>query len=147
VEEAIVHRKGATPAGQGSDGCDPRLHGRPRLRSARQWRRALHNSAAHGARQAHEPHPAFKSLSEERWREHLGGARRHPHRRLPRRGARSIQGRLRPSSRSERPRGPRREVHPEDRAHGRPAANRGARRVAGRIGYFLSSARPNSVAR
>ncbi len=69
--EAIVHRKGATPAGMGVMGVIPGSMGDPGyVVRGRGDERSL-NSAAHGAGRLMSRSAAFKSLSEERWREYL----------------------------------------------------------------------------
>ena len=69
--EAIVHRKGATPAGRGVMGVIPGSMGDPGyVVRGRGDERSL-NSAAHGAGRRMSRTRAFKTLSEERWREQL----------------------------------------------------------------------------
>ena len=69
--EAIVHRKGATPAGRGVMGVIPGSMGDPGyIVRGRGDERSI-NSAAHGAGRRMSRTQAFKTLSEERWREHL----------------------------------------------------------------------------
>lgn len=69
--EAIVHRKGATPAGRGVMGVIPGSMGTPGYVVRGRGDERSINSAAHGAGRRMSRTQAFKTLSEERWREHL----------------------------------------------------------------------------
>jgi len=69
--EAIVHRKGATPAGRGVMGVIPGSMGDPGYVVRGRGDERSINSAAHGAGRRMSRTQAFKTLSEERWREHL----------------------------------------------------------------------------
>lgn len=70
-KEAIVHRKGATPAGRGVMGVIPGSMGDPGyVVRGRGNERAL-NSASHGAGRLMSRSQAFKSIPEERWKEYL----------------------------------------------------------------------------
>ena len=69
--EAIVHRKGATPAGLGVMGVIPGSMGTPGYVVRGRGDERSINSAAHGAGRRMSRTQAFKTLSEERWREHL----------------------------------------------------------------------------
>ena len=69
--EAIVHRKGATPAGRGVMGVIPGSMGDPGYVVRGRGDERSINSAAHGAGRRMSRTRAFKTLSEERWREHL----------------------------------------------------------------------------
>ena len=69
--EAIVHRKGATPAGLGVMGVIPGSMGDPGYVVRGRGDERSINSAAHGAGRRMSRTQAFKTLSEERWREHL----------------------------------------------------------------------------
>ena len=69
--EVLVHRKGATPAGRGVMGVIPGSMGdQGYVVRGRGDERSI-NSAAHGAGRRMSRTQAFKTLSEERWREHL----------------------------------------------------------------------------
>jgi len=70
-KEAIVHRKGATPAGRGVMGVIPGSMGDPGYVVRGRGDERSINSAAHGAGRRMSRTQAFKTLSEERWREHL----------------------------------------------------------------------------
>jgi tRNA-splicing ligase RtcB len=69
--EAIVHRKGATPAGRGVMGVIPGSMGDPGYVVRGRGDERSINSAAHGAGRRMSRTQAFKTLSEERWREQL----------------------------------------------------------------------------
>jgi tRNA-splicing ligase RtcB len=69
--EAVVHRKGATPAGRGVMGVIPGSMGDPGYVVRGRGDERSINSAAHGAGRRMSRTQAFKTLSEERWREHL----------------------------------------------------------------------------
>jgi tRNA-splicing ligase RtcB (3'-phosphate/5'-hydroxy nucleic acid ligase) len=69
--ESIVHRKGATPAGRGVLGVIPGSMGDPGYVVRGRGDERSMNSAAHGAGRRMSRTQAFKTLSEERWREHL----------------------------------------------------------------------------
>jgi tRNA-splicing ligase RtcB len=69
--EAIVHRKGATPAGRGVMGVIPGSMGDPGYVVRGRGDERSINSTAHGAGRRMSRTQAFKTLSEERWREHL----------------------------------------------------------------------------
>jgi tRNA-splicing ligase RtcB len=69
--EAIVHRKGATPAGRGVMGVIPGSMGDPGYVVRGRGDERSINSAAHGAGRRMSRTQAFKTLSAERWREHL----------------------------------------------------------------------------
>jgi tRNA-splicing ligase RtcB len=69
--EAIVHRKGATPAGRGVMGVIPGSMGDPGYVVRGKGNERSINSAAHGAGRLMSRSAAFKSLSEERWRGYL----------------------------------------------------------------------------
>ena len=56
-EEVVVHRKGATPAGEGALGSHPGLHGRSGLPRARQGRSRLAVFGQPRCRSRDEPHP------------------------------------------------------------------------------------------
>jgi tRNA-splicing ligase RtcB (3'-phosphate/5'-hydroxy nucleic acid ligase) len=69
--EAIVHRKGATPAGPGVMGVIPGSMGDPGyVVRGKGDERAL-NSASHGAGRVMSRSAAFKSIPEERWKNYL----------------------------------------------------------------------------
>ena len=70
-KEAIVHRKGATPAGRGVMGVIPGSMGDPGYVVRGRGNARSINSAAHGAGRRMSRTQAFKTLSEEHWREHL----------------------------------------------------------------------------
>jgi tRNA-splicing ligase RtcB (3'-phosphate/5'-hydroxy nucleic acid ligase) len=69
--EAIVHRKGATPAGRGVMGVIPGSMGDPGYVVRGKGDERSINSASHGAGRLMSRSAAFKSLSEERWRGYL----------------------------------------------------------------------------
>ncbi len=69
--EAIVHRKGATPAGRGVMGVIPGSMGDPGYVVRGKGEERSLNSASHGAGRLMSRSAAFKSLSEERWKEYL----------------------------------------------------------------------------
>ena len=69
--EAVVHRKGATPAGRGGMGVIPGSMGDPGYVVRGRGDERSINSAAHGAGRRMSRTQAFKTLSEERWREYL----------------------------------------------------------------------------
>jgi tRNA-splicing ligase RtcB len=69
--EAIVHRKGATPAGRGVMGVIPGSMGDPGYVVRGRGEDRSINSAAHGAGRRMSRTQAFKTLSEERWRAYL----------------------------------------------------------------------------
>jgi tRNA-splicing ligase RtcB len=69
--EAIVHRKGATPAGRGVMGVIPGSMGDPGYVVRGRGNAHSINSAAHGAGRRMSRTQAFKTLSEERWRGYL----------------------------------------------------------------------------
>ncbi|HZF59539.1 MAG TPA: RtcB family protein [Rubrobacter sp.] len=69
--EAIVHRKGATPAGRGVMGVIPGSMGDPGYVVRGKGDERSLNSASHGAGRLMSRSAAFKSLSEERWRGYL----------------------------------------------------------------------------
>ncbi|HEV2093464.1 MAG TPA: RtcB family protein [Rubrobacter sp.] len=69
--EVLVHRKGATPAGRGVMGVIPGSMGTPGYVVRGRGDERSINSAAHGAGRRMSRTQAFKTLSEERWREHL----------------------------------------------------------------------------
>ncbi len=68
---AVVHRTGATPAGRGVMGVIPGSMGDPGYVVRGRGDQRSINSAAHGAGRRMSRTQAFKTLSEERWREHL----------------------------------------------------------------------------
>ena len=70
-KEAVVHRKGATPAGRGVMGVIPGSMGDPGYVVRGKGEERSLNSAAHGAGRLMSRSAAFKSLSEERWRDYL----------------------------------------------------------------------------
>jgi tRNA-splicing ligase RtcB len=70
-KEAIVHRKGATPAGKGVMGVIPGSMGDPGYVVRGRGEERSINSAAHGAGRRMSRTQAFKTLSEGRWRESL----------------------------------------------------------------------------
>ena len=70
-KEAVVHRKGATPAGRGVMGVIPGSMGDPGYVVRGKGEERSLNSAAHGAGRLMSRSAAFKSLSEERWRGYL----------------------------------------------------------------------------
>ena len=69
--EVLVHRKGATPAGRGVMGVIPGSMGDPGYVVRGRGDVRSINSAAHGAGRRMSRTQAFKTLSEERWREYL----------------------------------------------------------------------------
>ncbi|MEJ7842356.1 MAG: RtcB family protein [Rubrobacter sp.] len=69
--EAIVHRKGATPAGRGVMGVIPGSMGDPGYVVRGRGNSDSINSAAHGAGRRMSRTQAFKTLSEARWKEYL----------------------------------------------------------------------------
>jgi len=69
--DAVVHRKGATPAGLGVMGVIPGSMGDPGYVVRGRGEERSINSAAHGAGRRMSRTQAFKTLSEERWREYL----------------------------------------------------------------------------
>ena len=69
--EAIVHRKGATPAGRGVMGVIPGSMGDPGYVVRGKGDERSLNSASHGAGRLMSRSAAFKSLSEEHWRDYL----------------------------------------------------------------------------
>jgi tRNA-splicing ligase RtcB len=69
--EAIVHRKGATPAGRGVMGVIPGSMGDPGYVVRGKGDEGSINSASHGAGRLMSRSAAFKSLSQERWRSYL----------------------------------------------------------------------------
>lgn len=70
-KKVFVHRKGATPAGRGVMGVIPGSMGDPGyVVRGRGNARAL-NSASHGAGRLMSRSQAFRTISEERWREYL----------------------------------------------------------------------------
>ncbi len=69
--EVLVHRKGATPAGRGVMGVIPGSMGDPGYVVRGRGNTHSINSAAHGAGRRMSRTQAFKTLSEERWREYL----------------------------------------------------------------------------
>jgi tRNA-splicing ligase RtcB len=70
-KEAVVHRKGATPAGRGVMGVIPGSMGDPGYVVRGKGEEASLNSASHGAGRLMSRSAAFRSLSEERWRDYL----------------------------------------------------------------------------
>jgi tRNA-splicing ligase RtcB (3'-phosphate/5'-hydroxy nucleic acid ligase) len=70
-KEAIVHRKGATPAGRGVMGVIPGSMGDPGYVVRGKGSEDSINSAAHGAGRRMSRTRAFKTLSAEHWREYL----------------------------------------------------------------------------
>ena len=70
-EEAIVHRKGATPAGRGVMGVIPGSMGDPGYVVRGKGDEHSLNSASHGAGRTMSRSAAFKSISEERWKNYL----------------------------------------------------------------------------
>ncbi|MDQ3636499.1 MAG: RtcB family protein, partial [Actinomycetota bacterium] len=69
--EVLIHRKGATPAGRGVMGVIPGSMGDPGYVVRGRGNAHSINSAAHGAGRRMSRTQAFKTLSEERWREYL----------------------------------------------------------------------------
>lgn len=69
--EAIVHRKGATPAGRGVMGVIPGSMGDPGYVVRGKGGERSINSASHGAGRLMSRTAAFKSIPEERWRSYL----------------------------------------------------------------------------
>ncbi|HJQ29431.1 MAG TPA: RtcB family protein [Rubrobacter sp.] len=69
--EAIVHRKGATPAGRGVMGVIPGSMGDPGYVVRGKGEGRSINSASHGAGRLMSRTAAFKSIPEERWRSYL----------------------------------------------------------------------------
>jgi tRNA-splicing ligase RtcB (3'-phosphate/5'-hydroxy nucleic acid ligase) len=69
--EAIVHRKGATPAGRGVIGVIPGSMGDPGYVVRGKGDERSINSASHGAGRLMSRTAAFKSIPEERWRSYL----------------------------------------------------------------------------
>ena len=69
--EAVVHRKGATPAGEGVMGVIPGSMGDLGYVVRGKGEERSINSASHGAGRLMSRSQAFKSLSEERWRSYL----------------------------------------------------------------------------
>src|ERR687894_2206895 len=69
--EAIVHRKGATPAGRGVMGVIPGSMGDPGYVVRGKGDERSLNSASHGAGRLMSRSAAFKSIPEERWKEYL----------------------------------------------------------------------------
>ena len=69
--EAIVHRKGATPAGRGVMGVIPGSMGEPGYVVRGKGDEHSLNSASHGAGGRMSRSAAFKSISEERWKDYL----------------------------------------------------------------------------
>lgn len=70
-KEAIVHRKGATPAGPGVMGVIPGSMGDPGYVVRGRGDESSINSASHGAGRLMSRSQAFKAIPEERWREYL----------------------------------------------------------------------------
>src|SRR5829696_7743620 len=70
-KEAIVHRKGATPAGRGVMGVIPGSMGEPGYVVRGKGDERSLNSASHGAGRIMSRSAAFKSIPEERWKEYL----------------------------------------------------------------------------
>ena len=70
-KEAIVHRKGATPAGTGVMGVIPGSMGDPGYVVRGKGNEDSINSASHGAGRLMSRTAAFKSIPEERWRSYL----------------------------------------------------------------------------
>ncbi len=69
--EAIIHRKGATPAGWGVMGVIPGSMGDPGYVVRGKGEERALNSASHGAGRLMSRTAAFKSIPEERWRSYL----------------------------------------------------------------------------
>ena len=69
--EAIVHRKGATPAGRGVMGVIPGSMGDPGYVVRGKGNEGSINSASHGAGRLMSRSAAFKSIPEEVWKEYL----------------------------------------------------------------------------
>jgi tRNA-splicing ligase RtcB (3'-phosphate/5'-hydroxy nucleic acid ligase) len=69
--EAIVHRKGATPAGRGVMGVIPGSMGDPGYVVRGKGEEQSLNSASHGAGRRMSRSAAFKSISEETWKDYL----------------------------------------------------------------------------
>jgi tRNA-splicing ligase RtcB len=69
--EAIVHRKGATPAGRGVMGVIPGSMGDPGYVVRGKGDEQSLNSASHGAGRTMSRSAAFKTISEERWKNYL----------------------------------------------------------------------------
>jgi len=69
--EAIVHRKGATPAGVGVMGVIPGSMGDPGYVVRGRGNEDSINSASHGAGRTMSRSQAFKSIPEERWKSYL----------------------------------------------------------------------------
>ena len=72
-KEVLVHRKGATPAGEGVMGVIPGSMGDPGYVVRGRGGEHSINSAAHGAGRRMSRTQAFRTLSEERWRAYLAG--------------------------------------------------------------------------
>jgi tRNA-splicing ligase RtcB len=70
-KEAIVHRKGATPAGRGVMGVIPGSMGDPGYVVRGKGNERSINSASHGAGRLMSRSAAFKNIPEERWKEYL----------------------------------------------------------------------------
>jgi tRNA-splicing ligase RtcB (3'-phosphate/5'-hydroxy nucleic acid ligase) len=70
-KKAIVHRKGATPAGRGVMGVIPGSMGDPGYVVRGKGDERSLNSASHGAGRFMSRSAAFKSIPEERWKEYL----------------------------------------------------------------------------
>jgi tRNA-splicing ligase RtcB len=70
-KEAVVHRKGATPAGPGVMGVIPGSMGDPGYVVRGRGNEDSINSASHGAGRVMSRSQAFKTIPEEQWREHL----------------------------------------------------------------------------
>ena len=70
-KDVIVHRKGATPAGRGVMGVIPGSMGDAGYVVRGRGNEDAVNSAAHGAGRVMSRSQAFKTLSEQRWREYL----------------------------------------------------------------------------
>ena len=73
--EALVHRKGATPAGPGVMGVIPGSMGDPGYVVRGRGNEGSLNSASHGAGRLMSRTAAFKSIPEERWRSYLAERR------------------------------------------------------------------------
>ena len=69
--EAIVHRKGATPAGAGVMGVIPGSMGDPGYVVRGKGNESSINSASHGAGRLMSRTAAFRTIPEERWRSYL----------------------------------------------------------------------------
>jgi tRNA-splicing ligase RtcB (3'-phosphate/5'-hydroxy nucleic acid ligase) len=70
-KEAIVHRKGATPAGRGVMGVIPGSMGDPGYVVRGRGNELALNSASHGAGRLMSRSQAFKTIPEGRWKEYL----------------------------------------------------------------------------